>query len=77
MKEQRDGGHIESAESTNLQTSRVRSGQHGEFNHQIESRFLPSRTSSKANLQTSKICILQSISPWNTALPSISSLKAS
>lgn len=30
MKEQRDGGHIESAESTNLQTSRVRSG------HQIE-----------------------------------------
>lgn len=42
-----------------------------------KSRFLPSRTSSKANLQTSKICILQSISPWNTALPSISSLKAS
>ena len=36
MKKQRDGGHIESAESTNLQTPRVRSGQHGEFNHQIE-----------------------------------------
>lgn len=36
MKEQRDGGHIGSAKGINLQTSRVRSGEHGELYQQIE-----------------------------------------
>ena len=36
MKEQRDSGHIESAEDIILQTSHVRSGEHGDFYQQIE-----------------------------------------
>ena len=36
MKEQRDSGHIESAKDIILQTSHVRSGEHGEFYQQIE-----------------------------------------
>ena len=31
MKEQRDGGHIEITQDTNLPTSYVRSGEHGEL----------------------------------------------